>query len=943
MCRLRQIPRAAEGSAPAGDPGQAQIFAALSAAHAQLRAEPDAELMVAWHRPRHGAPLRVLLGGRPWCPPMGHATGATGVPVAYPPGAIGDHVDAGTVRESFNTLGAWVRCTAAIDPLWAADPQAGADPPRRGGFDDYVAHLRAPFVWLVLARPLQTAQVQQELDELEADIPSLRLRDNSEQSRVQLLRAEARYRELTRAIPTGVWEVSVLVGADSTDEVRRAAALLCGASDLKSQPYLLVPGDDVTDLTTAAKPPSAEPDHPSPSRPRHGTGPLIRGTTELLAAIARPPRRELPGIRLVERADFDLTSDHGHEHRDEARILLGDILDEADQTVGEFTVSAATINRHVLTTGATGSGKSQTIRHLLEQLHRHDVPWLVIEPAKSEYAGMAGRIGNDQIVILRPGDPDAVPCGLNPLQPEPGFPLQTHIDLVRALFLAAFEPAEPFPQVLSQALDRCYRDLGWDPATNDSRLPGVTPRYPRLADLHRTALTVVEGIGYGKDISDNVRGFVDVRLRSLRLGTPGRFLDGHYPLSVEDLLQRNVVLEIEDIGEDTDKAFLMGALFIRIVEHLRVRHTRNPRPGLRHVTVIEEAHRLLRRALPGSPTAHAVETFTALLAEIRAYGEGIVVAEQIPDKIVPDVIKNTALKIVHRLPGADDRDAVGATMNLEPAQSRHIVSLPAGRAAVFADGMDRPIRITVPYGETRETPPRAARQVALDRADTGPVLTARQLAETERIAADPELALWIELLTTAHLTGQRAPSPRQAWCAQLRARAPHDMIDHAITHRINAAIDARYTGLAEFFQPEHLAAHLKEVALRVIHHQAPLCTQAEFTWQAGPYRWIDVHRALKTFTGDGQHPDTATWATRGLHLPGPTRDEQQAQLLAHRARHRSPSTTVTGEAPCAYHHALHQLSDAPEHRQRLRDAAAHLHLETLWPAEVFLSEQPTTT
>jgi hypothetical protein len=239
------------------------------------------------------------------------------------------------------------------------------------------------------------------------------------------------------------------------------------------------------------------------------------------------------------------------------------------------------------------------------------------------------------------------------------------------------------------------------------------------------------------------------------------------------------------VANDEDKAFLIGTLIIRIVEYLRLRArgsasgasdaefrstesgaragesgaiqaaaetagagdetwTAGPdgagesRPGagdgdggaagesvagLRHVIVIEEAHRLLRAARQG-PSEHAVELFASLLAEIRAYGTGIIVAEQIPAKLVPDVIKNSALKILHRLPAADDRELVGATMNLSPDQSRQVVSMAPGVAAVFADGMDRPLRVRVPHGEHRERaamtragwPPRCAPLAARRRA-----------------------------------------------------------------------------------------------------------------------------------------------------------------------------------------------------------------------------------
>ena len=240
--------------------------------------------------------------------------------------------------------------------------------------------------------------------------------------------------------------------------------------------------------------------------------------------------------------------------------------------------------------------------------------------------------------------------------------------------------------------------------TGEPASPGLRPGYPALEDLQATAMQVVNEIGYGREVTDNVRGFVTVRISSLRQGTAGRFFQGGHPLDFSELLERNVVLEIEDTGDDRDKAFLMGTVLIRLVEHLRLRQRSEgaTQPRLRHLSVFEEAHRLLRNPV-GGVAEHAVEMFAGLLAEIRAYGEGLIIAEQIPSKLIPDVIKNTAVKIVHRLPAADDRQAVGATMNLTENQSAYLVTLTPGDAAVHADGMDYPLLTRMPDGTSRET------------------------------------------------------------------------------------------------------------------------------------------------------------------------------------------------------------------------------------------------
>jgi hypothetical protein len=190
---------------------------------------------------------------------------------------------------------------------------------------------------------------------------------------------------------------------------------------------------------------------------------------------------------------------------------------------------------------------------MLEQLTRAGLPWLAIEPVKSEYAAMTGRLAGlgraGQVTVINPSDPGAVPLSVNPLAPEPGYPVQAHIDMVRALFMAAFDAEEPFPQIMSQALQRVYEASGWDVVTGGGA-PGATtqPGIPTLAELQRAALAVIEDVGYGSELQADVRGFVDVRLRSLRIGSAGRFFEGGHPADIGELLRRNVVLAIEDVA-----------------------------------------------------------------------------------------------------------------------------------------------------------------------------------------------------------------------------------------------------------------------------------------------------------------------------------------------------------------------------------------------------------
>ncbi|WP_267898458.1 ATP-binding protein, partial [Actinomadura harenae] len=783
--RIQAIPAPERGVSAEGD-FVSVLPAALSAARL---GRPFA---VGWLSRGGGAPLELVTNAGPAGPGGG---------VLFPSGGRG--VPAGDEWLERVESMVWTRCPGRLAP---PGPSVTGDL-GPGLFEStLVTLMERPFGWFVVADPCDERELDAEMREIHHELRMLR-RGEDEQARLAVARADRRVAELDAFREAGLWRVRVLAGAASEAELAQIAPVLVGSLELGHHPYRLRSGhggggfaetlapDTAPDRLGAAVLPDAE--------QRFG----FTATAGALAALAGLPRREVPGLRVLDAGYFDVTSETGDEPAEDV-IGLGDILDGQDRVVGRFAVPRSTVNRHVFVTGATGGGKSQTVRHLLEQLTRAGVPWLAIEPAKSEYASMAGRIADlgAKVTVVNPSDPASVPLSVNPLAPEPGYPVQAHIDMVRALFQAAFDAEEPFPQIMAQALQRVYEANGWDVVTGGG-VPGslIEPTVPTLEQLQDAALQVIQDVGYGRELMADVQGFVDVRLRSLRIGSAGRFFEGGHPADIGGLLRDNIVLAIEDVANDEDKAFLMGTLIIRIVEHLRMRaRAHGQAKGLRHVIVIEEAHRLLRNRGPERTSSHAVELFAGLLAEIRAYGEGIVVAEQIPTKLVPDVIKNTALKVVHRLPAFDDRHVVGAAMNLDADQSREVVSLRPGVAAVFADGMDRPLRIRIPLGEGREEaqpgppPPVDGRRSAACGCEcrSGRACTLYELREADLLAAHADwawLRLWGETLVLAHVTDRPLPAvPAElgrAWsrlAPRLRECTLATVADRAVTRRSRA-------------------------------------------------------------------------------------------------------------------------------------------------------------
>jgi uncharacterized protein len=863
----------------------------LPAAAAVARA--GRPLVVGWLCRAADAPLEFITNAAL----PGPETGG-GCALLFPPGARGAPVTADWVTACGALV--WAPCPGRQALPLLSEPASTADqePRQPGRFESALAVARGgPFGWLVVAEP--TRLLDDEVAGLRTQVTVLRHHDE-ETLRFGTDRAMRRLAELDAFREAGLWRVRVLAGAGSAGELARIGPVLAGSADLGHHPYRLGMCPDPQPLVEAMAAKAGD-------SGAEAQVPFL-ATAGLLTALAGLPQREVPGLRVLDAGQFDVTSETGTTGTaglpgtvpaaglpgtapaaglpgTAPAVSLGVILDAQDRPAGEFLVPLPTLNRHALVTGATGAGKSQTVRHLLTGLTSAGLPWLVIEPVKSEYPGMAGRLARlgpaAEVTVLNPADPGAIPLSVNPLAPERGYPVQAHIDMVRALFLAAFDADEPFPQIIAQALQRVYEANGWDVVTGGPMAGAAAePAVPSLAQLQRAALEVIEDVGYGRELQADVRGFVDVRLRSLRIGSAGRFFEGGHPADMARLLRRNVVLCLEDVANDEDKAFLMGTLVIRVVEHLRLAARAGRRPGLRHVIVIEEAHRLLRARREGRASAHAVELFAALLAEIRAYGEGLVIAEQIPAKLVADVVKNTALKVMHRLPAADDRELAGAAMNLDDAQSRQVVSLEPGVAAVFADGMDRPIRVRVPCGGDAEcarpgpVPPLLSRRSTAcgpvctgERACTQAEMRAAEVLAVPGSPADAWLRVWVQALILAFLTDHACP----AVPAALRSRwdgLGGRVRECLLATVVDAAVAVRARALRPSYDPAHLAATLARAAWRALGASAgPPGTRAGPDWVIPQVRWL--HELDRLCPAGHRAPDPAQSAPPlDFDLPG---------------------------------------------------------------------------
>jgi hypothetical protein len=379
-------------------------------------------------------------------------------------------------------------------------------------------------------------------------------------------------------------------------------------------------------------------------------------------------------------------------------------IDDTDRN----KISAKDLNKHVLVVGVTGSGKTTTIMNLLERVVEAERPFLVIEPTKTEYRALHGALaGRAGLQVYTLGNENIAPFRLNPFEfetnDEPGnASIVNHIDFLKEVFNASYNLYSPMPYILEIALHEVYEDKGWDLATGlNIRLPDWTKRdlypiFPTLSDLFTKIEIVAERLGYNHEKDWNVKEVLQATIASLRIGSKGLMIDTARGISMRKLLTFPTILEMEYIGGDGDKAFLMGLLLVKIYEYRRLHADSGMLTDeFQHMIVFEEAHRLFRNTLTNIGTElsairpQAIEVFTTILSKIRAYGQSVLIAEQMPSKLAPDVLKKTKLKVAHRLVAQDDRESVGRTMNLNADQIIHLSVLLPGEAMIHTEGTDQ--------------------------------------------------------------------------------------------------------------------------------------------------------------------------------------------------------------------------------------------------------------
>lgn len=454
-------------------------------------------------------------------------------------------------------------------------------------------------------------------------------------------------------------------------------------------------------------------------------GPTTPVNTKELAIATPIATQDVEGISVNERASFGINI--SQENKQDATLSLGFIMDKGNETKQRCRLSLDCLPKHLAVFGLTGSGKTNTVHNLLVQLWKnYKIPFMVIEPAKSEYRALVltDELKDDLLVISAGvNQTSACPLRLNPFAFDPGrnndanrVHLLTHIDRLKATFNATFPMYASMPYILEEAILEIYRERGWDLGRSCNRFIDIykedfSAYVPTLQDLYLKVKTIVEKKGYFQEQQMNIQAALQARLSSLMVGSKGEMLNCAKSISAIDLFSRPVIVELENMGDDDEKAFLMGLLVSKLYEYRKATATamNKEKYPFKHVLVIEEAHRLLAN-IPNSSAnmevantrGKAVSAFVDMLSEIRALGESVLIVDQLPSRVSPDIVKGTGTKIVHRLLAKDDREAVGWTMGLNEDQIDDLCLLKTGECVVSQDGDRKAYICKVGKNETHE-------------------------------------------------------------------------------------------------------------------------------------------------------------------------------------------------------------------------------------------------
>lgn len=427
-------------------------------------------------------------------------------------------------------------------------------------------------------------------------------------------------------------------------------------------------------------------------------------TTEELTSYINLPQKSVPGISVVDYSfNFNLSPQNCKDKKDS--INIGKLVYSGAESNIQISLPLNTLSRHALVCGVNGSGKTNTILSILDGFMKTNRPFFVIEPAKTEYVDWAIEYNKSiqdpekKIKIYVPGCEKYSKGGfipnklrINPFEvinlPNSEMRVLSHIDRLKSTFASAFPMQDILPVIMEHLLYKLYTD-------SHQMLDKEDPLYmkkgfPTLATINAPFIdSLMSDIGYAQENTQNISAAMRTRFQSLKFGWKNELLNNKQIEGVtwDELFGSPVVINLSYAGDDQDRAFIMSIL-LQFLYEFRIAESESGMLSFnsnecRHLVVVEEAHRIMANCInTESPQYKSGLMFSNFLSEVRAYGQGMMVVDQVPTRLIEDAIKNTNIKIIHKLVAADDSQRISECIGLTPEQQKVIAKLSIGQAVL---------------------------------------------------------------------------------------------------------------------------------------------------------------------------------------------------------------------------------------------------------------------
>lgn len=428
-------------------------------------------------------------------------------------------------------------------------------------------------------------------------------------------------------------------------------------------------------------------------------GTSLISTKEVAVAMSLP-QKSLPGIPVLESVEFgrsvtQLSTDLNKKEK----IKIGSIfnLGSIDNTL-DVELDIDSFTSHTFVTGSTGAGKSNSIYLMLNKLRKeHDVPFLVIEPAKGEYKNVFG--GDKRVNVFGTNPQVSEILRINPFSFTQSIHVTEHIDRLIEILNAVWPMYAAMPAILKDAVEQTYQSLGWDLVTSKCKYGDNI--FPDFTDLMNILPKVIENSEYSAEIKSNYAGALITRVKSMTNGFY-KLIFQKDEIEPSEIFDKSTIIDLSRVGSSETKSMLMGIVFLKLQEY-RMSSGIKSNSTLKHITVLEEAHNLLKKTSSSQSQegenlqGKSVEMISNAIAEMRTYGEGFIISDQAPGLLDQSVIRNTNTKIILRLPDFDDRNLVGKAANLNDEQICELARLRTGCAAVYQNNWQEAVLCQYDY------------------------------------------------------------------------------------------------------------------------------------------------------------------------------------------------------------------------------------------------------